>query len=274
MCFARSTKYPPWDFSRRVSRFLFLVSYAGFGFYGLYARNTAFVLMGMSTLVGAGVARRGNLVSIAVLSLLGGNIAPLVLGGNTDDLHAFLVYLLMLQSVALVLAAWGGHSKWWALRGVSLTTTTLWAFSLIVTGQTAGHHPVMIGFMMLAAALFQGELLYSTHRDHAPTRFELADISVVYSAFVSAAVTIGVLCLLHADTDFTRGIWVLSIGGACAAMGLARSGPPTPSSRLRFGFRVQAAALVALAVPVMLSGINIEIGWSVLAIVLACWPGD
>ena len=49
---------------------LFLVSYAGNAYYGLYARQTAFALMAISTIIGAAVAMRGKLVSIAVLSLL------------------------------------------------------------------------------------------------------------------------------------------------------------------------------------------------------------
>ena len=48
--------------------------------------RVAFVLMALSTLAGAMVAKRGNLVSIAVLSLLGGNLAPIILHSATPDL--------------------------------------------------------------------------------------------------------------------------------------------------------------------------------------------
>src|SRR5439155_25874171 len=50
---------------------LFLVSYAGHAYYGLYQRETAFALMALSTLVGAAVSMRGRLASIAALSLTG-----------------------------------------------------------------------------------------------------------------------------------------------------------------------------------------------------------
>ena len=83
---------------------LFLVSYAGHGYYGLYEKHTAFALMALSTLIGAAVAMRGKLVSIAVLSLLGGLIAPAVLHGDSNLVTPFLAYLLMLQVVALVLS--------------------------------------------------------------------------------------------------------------------------------------------------------------------------
>ena len=61
---------------------LFLVSYAGHAYYRLYEPQTAFVLMGLTTAVGAAVAMRGNLLSIAVLSQVGGNLAPALL--HTD----------------------------------------------------------------------------------------------------------------------------------------------------------------------------------------------
>jgi len=71
-------------FGAGIAIFL-LVSYAGSAYYGLYSRNSALVLMAISTLVGAATALRGNMVSIAVLALIGGNIAPLVL--STDHPH-------------------------------------------------------------------------------------------------------------------------------------------------------------------------------------------
>ncbi len=94
----------------------FLVSYAGNAFYGLYSRDSAFVLMAVSTLIGAAVAMRGDMVSIAVLALIGGNVAPLVLTADHTHIPSFFGYLLMLQIVALFLAWHGTHGKWWTLR--------------------------------------------------------------------------------------------------------------------------------------------------------------
>src|SRR5256885_1687520 len=73
---------------------LFLVSYAGFGYYQLYEQQTAFLLMGLSTVVGAAVAMRGNIVSIAALAQIGGNLAPVLLRSDHPQLIPFLAYLL------------------------------------------------------------------------------------------------------------------------------------------------------------------------------------
>jgi uncharacterized membrane protein len=58
---------------------LFVAAHVGHAYYDLYARPTAMACLGLAALVGAGVAMRGNLVSIAVLSLVGANVAPLLL---------------------------------------------------------------------------------------------------------------------------------------------------------------------------------------------------
>jgi uncharacterized membrane protein len=62
----------------------FLAGYYGHSL-GLYERGPAMALMAVATLIGAGVSMRGRLVSIAALSILGGNIAPLVWGATSRD---------------------------------------------------------------------------------------------------------------------------------------------------------------------------------------------
>jgi uncharacterized membrane protein len=58
---------------------LFVAAYAGNAYYHLYDRGAAFTLMAVAALVGATIARRGNMVTIGVISLIGGNLAPLLL---------------------------------------------------------------------------------------------------------------------------------------------------------------------------------------------------
>src|SRR5207237_8209726 len=74
---------------------LFLAAYVGHAYYQLYPPATAFWLMALTALIGSAVAVRGNLVSIAVLSQIGGNVAPLLLGSRGAPLASFLAYLTM-----------------------------------------------------------------------------------------------------------------------------------------------------------------------------------
>lgn len=265
----------------------FLASYAGFAFYALYARNTAFVLMAISTLIGAAVAKRGNLVSIAVLSLIGGNLAPVVLHGPSPDLNAFLVYLLMLQGVALVLAAWGGERKWWTLRSLSLGTNSLWMLSLILDPSPSAIISTKLIFLLASTGLYQAELILSGWRTKSIIAGEpilpmfddpeLASPGVLFSTLVIAFFTAAVLIVLQDSSNVVQGMWVLGIAAVCAMLGFLL--PQRDGSALRslsIGYRVQAATLLVVAVPVWLSGISIEAGWVALAMAFAisAWALD
>jgi uncharacterized membrane protein len=265
---------------------LFLVSYAGHGYYRLYEPQTAFVLMGLTTVIGAAVAIRGNLLPIAVLAQVGGNLAPVLLHSDRPMLGSFLSYLLALQVVALVLAWWGGNRKWWALRVMSLATTSLWVLAVLADPKLNGSTGILLAFSLIYAGLYQAELLLSAARPRVidlgrPDAEELSlrmplssptAISAAFSVAVTALLTTAVLLVLRDASDAVRGAWVVVLAGACGTLGYLLSlgrDRTHPLRPLAVAFRVQAAALVVVAVPVALSGVNIVFGWTVLALAFA-----
>jgi uncharacterized membrane protein len=254
----------------------FLASYVGHSYYRLYDPTTAFALMGVSTLVGAAVAMRGNLVSIAVLSIIGGNVAPVLLRPDQPKLLPFLSYLLMLEVVALVLAWWGSKPKWWALRGLSLATTGLWVcYVLLELGPKLGADPkgAPLVFSLLYAGLYQLELILSSLRKReAPAEGlqEQNSPGVVFSIVATAAITAAVIVIFSASEPFVRGAWVLVFAGICGVLGWALAGRKQAlAAMLSQAYRVQAAALVVVAAPVALSGIAVTLGWAGMALAFA-----
>jgi uncharacterized membrane protein len=264
---------------------LFLVSYAGHGYYRLYEPQTAFVLMGLTTVIGAAVAVRGNLLSIAVLSQIGGNLAPVLLHSDRPMVGSFLAYLLALQAVAVVLAWWGGPGRWWTLRVMSLATTSLWVAGLVANPRVDAAG-ALLTYSLLYATLYQAELILSAMRprgagqpDEAaePLSMSLSAsspsaVAVTFSVAVTALLTAAILSILHDAGHGARGAWVLGLAGVCAALGavLSRNRSANyPVHNLAVGFRVQAAALVVAAVPVALSGVWIVFGWAVLSLTFA-----
>jgi uncharacterized membrane protein len=240
---------------------LFVVSYSGHAFYDLYPRNTAFSLMGVATVIGGLVSRRGNMVSVAVLSLIGGNLAPLLLSQGQPELSGFLVYLLMLQIVALTLAAWGAQPKWWTVRGLSLATTCLWMGAVIDLTPSS----LLLVFSLLFAGLFQLELLLSAWR----SRLAVKNAGTTFSMLVSAAAAAAALYLLRDGSETIRLSFVLGFAGLAGMWSalLPRMSKTHPAMReLATGYTIQAMALVALAVPIAFSGIWISCAWAVLAI--------
>ena len=238
---------------------LFIVSYAGHAYYELYQRETAFTLMALSTLIGAAVAMRARLVSIAVLSLIGGTLAPLVLHGDQTLVVPFMSYLLMLQVVALALSWWGAEPKWWTLRAVSLTGTGIWMAWMLAAAPPWG---AVTFFVIAYAALYQLEIVLSSLR----TRDMAArSAGAAFSVIVTAALTAALLWVLRHEPDAIRGMVVVAL----SAVTLALSRLLRRVAALSHAYRMQAAVLALVAVPVAFSGAAISFGWAGLAIALA-----
>ncbi len=264
---------------------LFVASYSGHAYYDLYPRDTAFVFMGVCTVIGALVARRGNMVSIAVLSMIGGNLAPVLLSQGQPQLGGFLIYLLMLQVTSLTLAFWGAKPRWWTLRGLSLVTTCLWMVAVIDQPNLS----LLLAMALVFAGLYQAELILSAVK----SRLNPSRAGATYSMLVMAAMMIGVLYLLRDAGEMVRLAWTVGIAAVAGVTAVicmragGRSLAANPGSLedhslagklsmlhvLAYGYALQATALVVVAVPIAFSGIWISAAWGVLAIALAVAGG-
>lgn len=265
---------------------LFLGSYAGYAYFELYTRSTSMALMGGSTLIGAAVAMRGNLVSIAVLSLIGANVTPLLVATPNAPVLPFLFYLLMMLVVALTLAAWGRGGKWWILRGLSLCPTVLWMCGVL--SGSHGHDLAVLVFMILFAVLYHCELILSTVRqapasqdpavrvrDSLSPEGEItpavkhAAIGTTFALCVTIAFTIGLLQYLSDASDTIRTGYTVVLSLISAVMGIALPGLHPALRRLALSHRIAAAGLLVLAVPLYTGGIRLEIGWMLMALSFA-----
>jgi uncharacterized membrane protein len=258
---------------------LFLAGYVGHAYYDLYSPATALFLMAAAALVGALVAMRGNLVSIALLSHLSANIAPLLVGSRSAPLESFLVYLLALQMVSLTLANWGRGRKWWALRGLSLATTALW---VAATGLRDGQEQMVLSFSAVYAVLYHGELILATARharetgseDHPSSRAANGrPDSAALSLFITAAFTLALLWATSALASPVRGGIILVEAGVFAGLSIAlmfrSKNADNGMTALALSHRIAAAGLVILAVPIALHGLAVEGVWGLLALALA-----
>lgn len=243
---------------------LFVASYTGQTYFEVYSSSTAYVLMVISALVGSAVAMRGNLTSIAVLSLIGANLAPILLGNPNSPLAPFLTYLLAIQCVALFLAAWGNGGKWWTLRGLSLAIQCMWMITLYAT-----HHrteSIVLFFTILFAALYHGELIFTNLR-RSTKRYE-GVVGLVFGVLVTAALTGGILWIKMDAAQSVQAMWVIALAGAAGIVASALSLLKRENLVLVQSYASQAIALLIVAVPVGLSGMNVEIGWALMAVLL------
>ena len=200
---------------------LFLAGYVGHAYYDLYSPGTALFLMAAAALAGALVAKRGNLVSIAVLSHVGANLAPLLVGSRSAPLESFLVYLLALQMVALTLASWGRGNKWWTLRGLSLASTAIW---IAGTGFVPGDESLVLFFSVVYAVLYHAELILAGMREREDHPAVLADRdSVAFCLIVTALLTVVVLWATRILPAGERSLIILTMAAVSTATGFGLS---------------------------------------------------
>jgi hypothetical protein len=132
-----------------------------------------------------------------------------------------------------------------------------------------------MGFTFLSAALYHAEVILSALRKRAASLQEVElGAGVSFTVIVTAILTAATLWLFRNATPGVRGMWVASFAGVTMLTSLALPHLRTEETgkRLRalaYGYRVQAAVLLLLAIPVAFSGASISIGWAAVAIGLA-----
>lgn len=232
---------------------LFAVAYSGHAYFNLYSPAAAFALTILAALLGAGVAARARLLSIGVLTLLGGHLAPLVIGGDVKSLTPFLAYLVALQVVGLAMAGLGG-GRWWALRWLSLAAAGAWA---LTAAQASDGVPVeLMVFALVTAGLAMAELVVSAIRRTIGTASE-GDGSAgpgQMEVYLTAAGLLGAgLAYAHAPfgwTPFLVGAMAAAAGLAMASRAMAglaaRRGGDAVLTRLDAMMRAQALSVAAL----------------------------
>lgn len=240
---------------------LFVVSYAGNAYYQLYEQSAAFTLMAGSCAIGALISLRGGLVSIAVLSLLGANIAPVILRNRAVGEVPLLVYLLTLQVLALGLAHVGKGARWWILRNFALVTLSLWMAGRLMSPATAFSLPTLL-FVCLYAALFQVENALAARKQG-----QSAFSHPTFSFAVTAALTVALLRWSMPLSDVQRGATVVLLSFIAFTAGAAAF--YARQERLRHlaqSWLVQGGILLFAAVPVALSGPWIFVAWALMAL--------
>src|SRR5713101_6014269 len=232
---------------------LFLISYAGNTYYGAYSYQTAFVFAFLTTLIGSGVAIRGRLVSIAVLSQFGGQIGPIVLSTGQPPGIPLLGYVLMLQMVALILALWGRSPKWWLLRVLSLAGTSWWVVVCLLEGRwSQGLGNEVLWFAVVYAAAYQGELLRSALLAGSGESILARGYGTLFSLLVTAGLTAVALHVFYDyDSAALRGGSTLLLAASCLAGGFLLHGRDNRLVHaLAIGYLIQGMALILLFAPV------------------------
>lgn len=243
---------------------LYLSVWAGCQYYTLFSRNVGFIAMIVITGLMAGVALGRNSQRIALLSLIGGFLTPLLVSSGKNEEVVLFTYLLILGAGFLVM---GSRRKWISLAPLSLIFTLIYFWGWY----SQFYNRVSLELTVLYATLFF--LLYATFPVlHAlNSLFDEWDIVVhLINSFVYIAALYEML--------WPRDRWPLTLFAlalAAAHLVTARMVPESADKKLpraRFLFAGLALTFATLAIPFRLDGKWITVAFAIEGAALA-WSG-
>jgi uncharacterized membrane protein len=242
---------------------LYLSAYAAFGYYHLATQKAAFTYLAILVAEAAGLAYLYNAPAIAIMALVGGFLAPILLHSDRDQYRSLFGYLAALDLGALALL-----KHWRGLASLAFAGTHL----LFWLWYGDNYHPRKIGAVMIfQAAVFLIFLLAHVGRQlvkRQSATFEDLGLLLI-NPFVFFATTYHLLNARQHDWMGVLAIGMALLYAGAAKILLDRSAATRSESLTMIGV---ALTFVTIAMPIQLRTNWITIAWSVEALVML-WAG-
>jgi len=244
---------------------LYLSIWAGCQYYTLYSRDVGFFAMIVITAAMAAVAVGRDSQRIALLSLMGGFLTPLMVSSGKDEEVVLFSYLLLLGAGMLLLDL---LRDWRVLSPVSFALTLSYFWGWYEQFYRPDHLERTIFFGTLFFFLFATLPLMRIIRN---ARFHRTDLAI---ALVNSFAYLGALYVMLWPQDrWPLTLFVIALGAAHVA--IARLVPVQQSkefSLVRMLFGGMALTFATLAIPIRLDGKWISLAFAIEGAVLA-WTG-
>jgi uncharacterized membrane protein len=246
---------------------LYLSTYAAFGYYHLATQKAAFIYLAILVAEAAGLALLYNAPSIAIMALVGGFLAPILLHSDRDQYRSLFVYIVALDLGALALL-----KRWNGLTSLAFAGTHL----LFWLWYVDKYHPQKLSAVMVfQTAVFLifllanlARRLFNRQQQHWATSLEELTLLLV-NPFVFFATAYGLLDTNHHDWMGVFAISMALVYAGAAKILLDRSAATRGELLLLIGV---ALTFVTIAIPIQLQQNWITIAWSVEAL-LMLWAG-
>lgn len=275
---------------------IYISIYAAYALFALLDPPTAFVLLALAALLGVAASVRANLAAVAVISLTGGYLAPILVRTANPSPVVLPLYLVVLLAGSLLLAAWKRGAFRFAAATGWLGTVLLGTAWVLLSGLSSPE--IALAFLAItwglmhmghALALRSRALEESAYDDSRPiVRRPLsvqARTSVAASVSASSwAVGLG-WWLLHVTRILPEELAPLAAIGPCLMLGYALAGglrvlkdaPRTDSEAFGAVLLVQAGGLLIATIALAISGAAAVVVWlslGVAAMVAGLWVGS
>jgi len=236
----------------------------------LISEPIAWAFMAVITVAAILLSVRYASLTIALFSLVGGLVAPVLISPARDPGHTLFLYMLGVNAGVLALAYW---KKWRVLNVLALVGTianlSFWLTKHYWHGETAVEKlPFIVAYLTTFwFVYFLLGIVYHLLGRRDPSRLDLpvTMINIVWYFSILYA-------LLRADYHYWLGPAAAVLGAVYLAQGLAIRRWAPKDARLVLLQVAQALGLLTLAIPIQLEGIWIPMAWAAEATILV-WLG-
>jgi len=238
----------------------------------IFSSTTAFVGAAATGVIGVAIALQMNIISLAVLAVIGMYVSPMVLSSGQDNSLALMVYLVIVTGMSLALSF--AKRRWWALRIVSFVFTWLWVVLWCAAAEVANHRELGLAIVGVFFMMFTAEAVAALHRFMRPDSDRPESPNTLLAESMLSALTFfnTAMAMICYAVVFTRlgqpNLWIVPLGLA-AVTGLITF--VTPSKPFSVSTAVQACAMLALAVPLYFEKSAITFAWAIYAAAFAVW---
>jgi uncharacterized membrane protein len=244
---------------------LYLSIWAGCQYYTLFSRDVGFYAMIIVTAVMAAVALGRDSQRIAMLSLSGGFLTPLLVSTGKDEQVVLFTYLLILGAGLLIIDA---RRIWRSLSPISFLLSQFYFWGWYAQF----YRPPKLAPTLIFASLFF--LLYAALPViRAVKYFRLPELDLLVALANSFAYMGALYLLLWPKDRWPLTLLVLAL--SAAHLLAARLVPPPKSGEspvMRFLFAGLALTFATLAIPIRLDGKWITLAFAVEGAILV-WSG-
>jgi uncharacterized membrane protein len=245
---------------------LFLSVWAGCQYYSLYSRDVGFAAMIAITAVMAVVAMGRDSQRIAVLSLLGGLLSPILASSGKDQQVILFTYLILLGAGALVIA-W--RKEWKSLAPMAFIGTQIyfWGWYSDFFLRTSPLERTVL-FATLFYLLYSALPIGNAMRGKRSGEIDISMILLNSFAYCGA-----LFVLLWPDDKWPLTLLFLALAAGHVAIARLLPRPQQGESGMtRLLFAGLALTFLTLAIPVRLEGKWITLSFSVEGAILV-WTG-
>ncbi len=244
---------------------MYLSIWAGCQFYTLYSQDIGFYAMIVVTAGMGAIALGRSSQRIAVLSLFGGFLTPVLVSTGKDQQVVLFTYLLMLGAGLLILEF---RRDWRSLTPISFVFSQIYFWGWYSTF----YHPEKLERTLIFATLFL--LLYAALPVFRAVRFpEQKELNFLVILANSAIYFVALYAMLWPQDRWPLTLLVLALSAAHLIVAQLLPPPKSGESPLaRMLFAGLALTFATLAIPIRLDGKWITLAFSVEGAVLI-WTG-